>query len=495
MAAAASSAEASTPEIYFRVSFRNTILDALRSRPGWIETDSDTEWDFNWANVEWIREFFDRVKMDDEQRVNHFRNHYELTRKDLLVKNVKRMRKQLGRMEDAEEAAAYDFVPESFVLPGDYALFVEAFRRLPGTTWIMKPVGRAQGRGIFLITKLSQISEWRKDHTWKGDAPKAETYIVQRYVDRPYTVGNKKFDCRLYTLVTSFTPLTVWLYRGGFARFSSARYDHSAGTEDLHMHLTNVAIQKKTAAYAASGGSKWSMRNLKLFMASKHGLPAVNRLMGDIEALIIRSLLACQQVVIQDRHSFELYGYDVLWDESLKPWLLEVNASPSLSADTDSDYRMKRAMLSDMLDVLDLEGVRSGDELSVGGFDCIWDGGPTAHDRPAGLSSWLGTLPPSDAHFEGMTKASGKAGAAAEAPSTPLSEPDAAAADATAAAAGSAAAAAGAAASGAGAAPASELPAGVEVPPPIRGLAGVDAGRGMTTSPIVAPAGRQSRRD
>ena len=49
--------------------------------------------------------------------------------------------------------------------------------------------------------------------------------------------------------------------------------------------------------------------------ASKHGLPAVNRLMGDIEALIIRSLLACQQVVIQDRHSFELYGYDVLWDE------------------------------------------------------------------------------------------------------------------------------------------------------------------------------------
>ncbi|CAE7889266.1 Ttll9, partial [Symbiodinium sp. KB8] len=374
-----------------------------------------------------------------------------------------------------------------------------AFRRLPGTTWIMKPVGRAQGRGIFLITKLSQISEWRKDHTWKGDAPKAETYIVQRYVDRPYTVGNKKFDCRLYTLVTSFTPLTVWLYRGGFARFSSARYDHSAGTEDLpgrgplwvgeaiggpagdsapHMHLTNVAIQKKTAAYAASGGSKWSMRNLKLFMASKHGLPAVNRLMGDIEALIIRSLLACQQVVIQDRHSFELYGYDVLWDESLKPWLLEVNASPSLSADTDSDYRMKRAMLSDMLDVLDLEGVRSGDELS-----------------PAGLSSWLGTLPPSDAHFEGMTKASGKAGAAAEAPSTPLSEPDAAAADATAAAAGAAAAAAGAAASGAGAAPASELPAGVEVPPPIRGLAGVDAGRGMTTSPIVAPAGRQSRRD
>jgi len=27
--------------------------------------------------------------------------------------------------------------------------------------WIMKPVGRAQGKGIFLVNKLSQVSEWK----------------------------------------------------------------------------------------------------------------------------------------------------------------------------------------------------------------------------------------------------------------------------------------------------------------------------------------------
>ena len=39
----------------------------------------------------------------------------------------------------------------------DYSLFVEEFRKTP-VTWIMKPTSKAQGRGIFLINKLSQVS-------------------------------------------------------------------------------------------------------------------------------------------------------------------------------------------------------------------------------------------------------------------------------------------------------------------------------------------------
>lgn len=35
--------------------------------------------------------------MNDNQIINHFPNHYELTRKDLLVKNIKRYRKELER--------------------------------------------------------------------------------------------------------------------------------------------------------------------------------------------------------------------------------------------------------------------------------------------------------------------------------------------------------------------------------------------------------------
>lgn len=45
----------------------------------------------------------------------------------------------------------------------DYALFAEAFRELGGT-WVMKPSGSAEGRGIFLFNKLSDVKAWAKPH-------------------------------------------------------------------------------------------------------------------------------------------------------------------------------------------------------------------------------------------------------------------------------------------------------------------------------------------
>eukprot|EP00002_Diphylleia_rotans_P015010 TRINITY_DN2908_c0_g1_i4.p1 TRINITY_DN2908_c0_g1~~TRINITY_DN2908_c0_g1_i4.p1 ORF type:complete len:314 (-),score=62.89 TRINITY_DN2908_c0_g1_i4:652-1593(-) len=247
----------------FRCSMKNTILDVLNSR-GWKETDSDHDWDFNWAEKEWIRDFFDLMKFEDHQRINHFRNHYELTRKDLLVKNLKRMKKQLEKEDRIAESLKYDFFPMTFVLPAEYSLFYEHFKVSPGTVWIMKPIGKSQGKGIFLFDKVSQISDWKRDHRWKAENAQAEAYIVQRYIGNPYLVGGRKFDLRIYVLVTSYTPLVVYLYRTGFARFSNHRFSME-NIEDTYIHLTNVAIQKTAANYDSKTGCKWSLRNLKVF--------------------------------------------------------------------------------------------------------------------------------------------------------------------------------------------------------------------------------------
>jgi tubulin polyglutamylase TTLL1 len=52
-------------------------------------------------------------------------------------------------------------------MPADYNLFAEDFKKDPNTTWIMKPAAKAQGKGIFLINKISQIKKWSKDK-WSG---------------------------------------------------------------------------------------------------------------------------------------------------------------------------------------------------------------------------------------------------------------------------------------------------------------------------------------
>lgn len=59
-----------------------------------------------------------------------------------------------------------------------------------------------------------------------------------------------------------------------------------------------------------------------------------------------------QQVIINDKHCFEMYGYDVLLDNNLKPWLIEINASPSLSTTTPVDLNLKMNLINDIYSIV-----------------------------------------------------------------------------------------------------------------------------------------------
>jgi tubulin polyglutamylase TTLL9 len=74
----------------------------------------------------------------------------------------------------------------------------------------------------------------------------------------------------------------------------------------IDIHATNVAIQKTAPEYDKDKGCKWLIRNLKMYLESKHGKEAVDRLFTEIEALIVRSLLSVQKIMIQDKHCLEL---------------------------------------------------------------------------------------------------------------------------------------------------------------------------------------------
>jgi hypothetical protein len=49
---------------------------------------------------------------------------------------------------------------------------------------------------------------------------------------------------------------------------------------------------------------------------------------------------------------FEIYGFDILLDSKLKPHLLEINISPSLSSSSPLDKKIKTTLICDTLNLI-----------------------------------------------------------------------------------------------------------------------------------------------
>nr|XP_015205808.1 PREDICTED: tubulin polyglutamylase TTLL5 [Lepisosteus oculatus]XP_015205809.1 PREDICTED: tubulin polyglutamylase TTLL5 [Lepisosteus oculatus] len=279
--------------------------------------------------------------LQDFQKVNHFPRSYELTRKDRLYKNIQRMQQTHGFKN-------FHIVPQTFVLPSEYQEFCSAYSKDKGP-WIIKPVASSRGRGIYLVSNPNQI-------------PLDENILVSRYISNPLLIDDFKFDVRLYVLVTSYEPLVIYLYEEGLARFATVKYDRATkNIKNQFMHLTNYSVNKKSSDYVSCDdpevedyGNKWSMSAMLRYL--KQEGKDTTSLMSQIEDLVIKALLsaemqiatACKMFVPYRNNCFELYGFDVLIDTNLKPWLLEVNLSPSLACDAPLDLKIKASMISDM---------------------------------------------------------------------------------------------------------------------------------------------------
>ncbi|NXL91904.1 TTLL5 polyglutamylase, partial [Alectura lathami] len=295
--------------------------------------------------------------LTDIQKVNHFPRSYELTRKDRLYKNV-------SRMQLAHGFKTFHILPQTFILPAEYQDFCNTYSKDRGP-WIVKPVASSRGRGVYLINNPNQIVL-------------EDNILVSRYISNPLLIDDFKFDVRLYVLVTSYDPLVIYLYEEGLARFATVRYDQaSKNIKNQFMHLTNYSVNKKSGDYVSCDdpevedyGNKWSMSAMLRYLKQEGRDTAA--LMASVEDLIIKTVLsaelaiatACKTFLSHRGSCFELYGFDVLIDDTLKPWLLEVNLSPSLACDAPLDLKIKASMLSDMFTLVGFvcqdPGQRSG---------------------------------------------------------------------------------------------------------------------------------------
>lgn len=372
---------------------------------GWqMITDENDKTGIASCNLHWIDvpDFVNTFKiLLPYQKVNHFPGMSNLARKSKLARNFERMKKLFPD--------EYDFCPKTWILPFDFHDFQTHFNAdgLSQKTFIVKPDHSCQGRGVFLTRNLSQIN-------------RADVLVAQQYIARPLLIAGKKFDLRIYVLVTSCTPLRVYLFKDGLVRMCTADYvtPNADNLEQRFMHLTNYAVNKHASNFETNknatedgNGSKRSLRWFFAWLKESYDEQRVDALWDKIGDICLKSILAVQPLLAQEYRStfaknlrksscvsaspagpssqqlyggsgdptrpasaneattnssssttatesssssssFSILGMDVLVDESLRPWLLEVNHLPSFGCDSPLDWNIKERLISQTFDIL-----------------------------------------------------------------------------------------------------------------------------------------------
>lgn len=328
----------SRPEIY------DIVCYTLYKDNSWSELPHGLSlgqcWNLYWSygppNIEFSKLF-------SFQKVNHLINNRIVHRKDLLHKHIMRVRKLNKKCNEI-----FNIMPLTFLLSKEYVNFVEEFHRIKDTDdyniWIVKPVGKSRGKGIFLIDNIS-------------DVPLNDTFLVQKYLTSPLLLDEGyKFDMRIYCLVTSVNPLEMFLYKDGFARVSNELY--SLDISNIKVHLTNAAIQNRQAEKSKNyekiyGGSKISLDMLRIKLRRQYGIDFDNIIWPQVKDIITKVFICCQNDIPYCPSTFEMFGFDVIIDSNLKCWLLEINSSPSLERSNVLDDEIKLPLVNDIIKIVD----------------------------------------------------------------------------------------------------------------------------------------------
>ncbi|KAG2432444.1 hypothetical protein HXX76_008790 [Chlamydomonas incerta] len=262
--------------------------------------------------------------------------------------------------------------PRSFALPEqleEWAAWVA--RQGPRQLWMLK-TGQDAGKGLSLLPGEAAVRYARQQlaegaegaaagHQHHQHQPKRfQLQVAQHYVTDPLLVLGRKFHLRLWVLVTAHSPLRAYLHRRGLVLFSSERYDPAAPlpaasaytASPAHHHkpqhtLQDSAVHHALTApppppashvtnYAQNANSLvWGLEQLQQHLgpAAWAGLwPALcgacARALGAARGSLAEATAWLRPTV--QEYGFQMMGVDFLLDESLHPWLLEFNSSPSI---------------------------------------------------------------------------------------------------------------------------------------------------------------------
>eukprot|EP00742_Colponemidia_sp_Colp-10_P007945 GILJ01008572.1.p1 GENE.GILJ01008572.1~~GILJ01008572.1.p1 ORF type:complete len:685 (+),score=114.58 GILJ01008572.1:277-2055(+) len=273
------------------------------------------------------------------QKVNRFPGMTEMARKRDLCQVLNRYRRIFPK--------EFNFYPKTWLLPDESSQLESEMN--PKKTYIVKPSAGCQGDGIYLVKRYKDIQQL------KNGFQRSQNYVVQQYLTTPLLIDGKKFDLRLYVFVTSMDPLICFICTEGMGRFCTENYEKpsSSNMHKVFMHLTNYSLNKNNENFVATedadNGDEGSKRTLTSVLESIRQLGHdTTTIWNNIRDVVTKTMIAISPILANHYNAlfpedeaqarcFHLIGFDLMIDSKLRPWLLEINANPSLRIDMQKE--------------------------------------------------------------------------------------------------------------------------------------------------------------
>ena len=347
---------------------------AIFTGAGYRLIEQPTEADFLWIR-EGYQKWANRLK--PFQLLNHFPNERALTDKGHLAEHLQ----QFDQVQTKYDFGAKDLTQETYCLykPEECAKF---FAQLPArdskeNVWILKPRAESQGEGIFIVWEFEELRKvFANPRKYLYD-PAERPYVIQKYIKNPLLLDGRKSEIRIYWLIASLDPLLVLIYREGTVRLNSRPFSLEDFDNTL-IHVTNVFQQKNHPEYDSSIILKWSFSYWESYLINELKLAPENYVEDHLKPRLKRMLSFVVDSARESlaKHSdtglfFGLLGADIIFDDTLHPWLTEIQKGPGLSFDDPIKEKVIPPMLSEAGAIMMEVRRRKRDVLSLEKLDAV----------------------------------------------------------------------------------------------------------------------------